>query len=245
MARPVVAPAGKAPLRFSPAALSFLRSLKRHNDRDWFRARRDVYEAELRAPMVAIIERLANDFLGFAPELVASPRVSLYRIYRDTRFSENKAPLKTHIAAVFPWRGLAKHEGAGLYFHVSPSEVWIGGGMYAPPSPQLLQVREHIAANIRRLKRIVEAREFTRTFGSLEGERLQRVPRGFAPDHPAAHYLRFKQFLAGQEHPPSFATTPRFYADLLKVFRVITPLVRFLNQPLVTGATKARRDWNA
>ena len=77
--------------------------------------------------MIALIERLAHDFRRFAPDLVASPKTSLYRIYRDTRFSENKTPYKTHVAAVFPPRGLPKHQGAGMYFHVSPTEVWVGG----------------------------------------------------------------------------------------------------------------------
>ena len=109
---------------FSPKALSFLRALKRNNDREWFRARKDQYELLLRAPMIALIERLAGDFRTFAPDLVANPKTSLYRIYRDTRFSENKTPLKTHIAAVFPCRGLAKHQGAGLYLEVAPGWVW-------------------------------------------------------------------------------------------------------------------------
>ena len=94
--------------RFSPKALAFLRALKRNNDRDWFKARKDQYELLLRGPMIEIIERLAVDFRTFAPDLLASPKTSLFRIYRDTRFSEDKTPLKTHIAAVFPSRGLPK-----------------------------------------------------------------------------------------------------------------------------------------
>src|SRR5205814_671909 len=166
----------------------------------------------------AIIEHLAVDFRGFAPELVSSPKSSMYRIYRDTRFSENKAPYKTHVAAVFPTRGLQKHEGAGLYFHVSPTEVWIGGGMYAPQTPQLQAVREHIAANVKRLRAIVESPGFTRQVGALDGERLQRVPRGFPPDHEAAEYLKFRQFLAGRDLSASFACNPRFYSTVMAVF---------------------------
>ena len=106
--------------RFNSKALAFLRALKRNNDREWFRARKEQYEELLRSPMVDLIELLAADFQSFAPHLMANPKTSLYRIYRDTRFSENKAPLKTHIAAVFPSRGLAKHQGAGLYLEVGP-----------------------------------------------------------------------------------------------------------------------------
>ena len=217
-------------------ALVFLRALKRNNRREWFKPRKEKYEQLVRTPMIGLIERLATDLQGFAPDLVASPRVSLYRIYRDTRFSENKTPYKTHAAAVFPCRSLPKHQGAGLYFHVSPEEVWIGGGMYAPDTSQIQAVREHIAANVRRLRTIVESPSFRRAVGRLEGERLQRVPRGFVKDHEAAEYLRFRQFLAGAEFPPAFATTPRFYATVVKVFREVSPLIRFLNEPLLNGS---------
>jgi uncharacterized protein (TIGR02453 family) len=221
------------PSCFSPEALAFLRALKRNNRRDWFKPRKEKYDAIIRAPMIAFIERLADDFRGFAPDLVASPKTSLYRIYRDTRFSENKAPYKTHVAAVFPCRTLPKHQGAGLYFHISPDEVWIGGGMYAPETSQIQAVREHIAANVRRLRAIVESPSFRRTVGALEGERLQRVPRGFARDHEAADYLRYRQFLAGAEFPPAFATNPRFYSTVVTVFKRVAPLARFLNEPLL------------
>src|SRR5262249_33924579 len=93
---------GQTHPRFRPEAISFLRALKRNNDREWFRARKEQYECLLRGPMISLIEQLAEDFRLFAPDLLASPKASLYRIYRDTRFSENKAPLKTHVAAVFP-----------------------------------------------------------------------------------------------------------------------------------------------
>ena len=223
---------------FSADALAFLRALKRNNRREWFKPRKERYETLLRAPTIALVERLAVDLRSFAPDLVASEKVSLYRIYRDTRFSENKAPYKTHVAAVFPCRGLPKHQGAGLYFHVSPDEVWIGGGMYAPDTAQLHTVREHIADNVRRLRAIVESPTFRRAVGALEGERLQRTPRGFPKDHEAAEYLRFRQFLAGAEFPPPFATNPRFYHTVVKVFRSVAPLIRFLNEPLLKSPQK-------
>jgi uncharacterized protein (TIGR02453 family) len=225
----------RAPARagaFSPKALAFLRALKRNNDRDWFRERKDEYERLIRTPMRAIIDRLAVDLREFAPDLVASPKTSLYRIYRDTRFSGDKAPLKTNAAAVFPARGLGRHQGAGLYFEIAPAWVWIGGGMYAPDGATLTSVREHIAASPRRFRSIVESPSFRRGVGRLEGERLKRVPRGFPRDHEAAEYLKFRQFLVGKEYPAAFATSPGFYRELLTVFRRIAPLIAFLNEPL-------------
>jgi uncharacterized protein (TIGR02453 family) len=212
--------------------LTFLRALKRNNRREWFQPRKEQYEAQVRAPMLAIVERLAVDLRDIAPDIVVDPKHALYRIYRDTRFSENKTPYKTHVAASFPSRGLPKHEGAGLYFHVSPDEVWIGGGMYAPQTSQLQAVREHIAANVKRLRAIVESPGFRRHIGALEGERLQRVPHGFPKDHAAAEYLKYRQFLAGRELPSTAACSPKFYATLLTIFRQVAPLARFLNEPL-------------
>jgi uncharacterized protein (TIGR02453 family) len=220
-------------MNFPAETLRFLRALKRNNRRDWFNAHRDDYEEYVRQPMTAIVERLAVDLRTFAPELVATPKVSMYRIYRDTRFSDDKKPYKTHIAAVFPTRGLLKHEGAGTYFHISPDEVWIGGGMYSPQPPQLFAVREHIAGHANQLRAIVESPGFRKHVGELGGDKLTRVPRGFPKDHPAADYLKFKHFVAGADLPATLATSPTFYKTVLTVFRQVTPLARFLNAPLL------------
>lgn len=227
--------------RFSPKALAFLRALKRHNNRDWFKEHKDQYELLLRGPMIEVIDRLAADFRTFAPDLVGSPKTSLFRIYRDTRFSEDKTPLKTHVAAVFPSRHLPKLGGAGLYFHVAPDGVWAGGGLHTPATPQLQAVREHIASNLRRFRAIVESPVFRRGVGALDASaRLQRVPRGFPQDHEAAEYLKFRQFIAGREFPATFASSSRFYAGIVGVFRQIAPLVKFLNEPLLNAPKAAK-----
>lgn len=222
---------------FTPKTLSFLRALERNNDREWFRARKAEYERHVRLPMIELLGRVAQDLRTFAPELISDPKVSLYRIYRDTRFSEDKTPLKTNAAAVFPPRGFPRHEGAGLYFEIAPRWVWIGGGLYMPPPSALHAVRERIASTHPRLHRIVTTRAFKQSVGTLEGERLSRVPRGYAKDHPAAHYLQFKQFLAFREYTPDFATSSSFYPELVRTFRTIAPLIRFLNTAIGEGVT--------
>jgi uncharacterized protein (TIGR02453 family) len=216
--------------RFFPATLTFLRALKRNNNRDWFKARREHYDKVVREPMLAVIDQLAVDLRKIAPELIASPKASMYRIYRDTRFSADKTPLKTHIAAVFPWRGMMRHQGAGLYFEIAPKWVWAGGGMYAPEPPDLFHVREHIVSTWPELQRIVRHRAFKTNFTALDGARLTRVPRGFLSDHPAAEYLKHRQFLAGREFPPGLATSSEFYPTILSTFKAATPLIRFLNE---------------
>lgn len=222
---------------FTPKTLAFLRALARNNDRAWFHARRDQYEAHVRGPMIAIINRLADDFGSFAPEMVADPKVSLFRQWRDTRFSENKAPLKTNIAATFPHRGLGRMNGAGFYFEVAPKWVWIGGGMYAPDTSQLQMVREQIARHPRAFDTLVTSAAFTR-LGGLKGDELTRVPRGFPKDHPAAAYLRHKQFLGFREERADFATRPDFYKQLVATLKTLAPLCRFLNEPLIAIAAR-------
>jgi uncharacterized protein (TIGR02453 family) len=224
---------------FTIKTLRFLRALKRNNDREWFRERKPRYETDVRQPMIVLLERLAIDFKSFAPDFISEPKVSLYRIYRDTRFSADKTPLKTHVAAHFPMRGMPRGEGGGLYVEIAPGWVWMGGGLYMPSPAQLHSLRSHIAGTYPRVHRLVTSPAFRKTVGSLDGERLSRVPRGYAKDHPAGHYLQFKQFLAGREFTAEFATTPAFYRELLATFRAVAPLVRFLNAGL---EVELRRD---
>ncbi len=225
---------------FSSKTLSFLRSLKRNNRREWFHERRGQYEVRCRQPMIDIVERLADDFRSFAPEMLADPKVCLLRQFRDTRFSEDKTPLKSHLGATFPNRSLGRMNGAGFYFEIAPGWVWIGGGLWRPDTSQLQLVREHIVGNLPRLEKIVSASSFKR-LGGLHGDRLTRVPRGYAKDHPAAHYLQYRQFMAFREDPPAFATRTDFYQQLKQTLETITPLVRFLNEPLVASQRTERR----
>src|SRR5262245_6741537 len=103
---------------FPQAGLNFLKSLKRNNNRDWFLENRPAYEESVRLPMIELIEALGKELARFAPEIAVSSR-SLFRIHRDTRFSKDKTPYKTHVAASFSVRGLDRHEGAGFYFHIA------------------------------------------------------------------------------------------------------------------------------
>ena len=205
---------------FAPEALAFLRALKRHNDRDWFKPRKEQYETLLRAPMIALIERLAADFHSFAPDLVASPKTSLYRIYRDTRFSENKAPYKTHVAATFGWAGDGgEAEGrshtetvhaSGGYFHLQPGEIYVGGGVWHPDPSWLRAFRDRIVDDYDGFRGLVERPAFRDAFGNVsdDGESLKRVPPGYPPDHPAADLLRKKNVTFGRRLSDAEAMSP-------------------------------------
>src|SRR5271169_4367613 len=108
---------------FPPEALTFLRALKKHNEREWFQPRKETYEEKVKAPMIELVAVLMQRLADFAPEYVADPAKAVYRIYRDTRFSKDKTPYKTHIAAVFTPQGQGKESGAGYYFSVTPDEI--------------------------------------------------------------------------------------------------------------------------
>lgn len=217
---------------FPPEALKFFRQLKRNNNREWFLAHKETYEQQVKAPMTELILVLGIEVRHLAPEMVVDPKKAIYRIYRDIRFSADKTPYKTQIAALFAPRGTSKHAGAALYFHLSHEELLVAGGVYMPGSRELFAIRNHIAAHPHQLRKIIRHRRFKQLFGSLEGEQLSRVPKGFPPDHPAADLLRYKQFLVSVMRPAELALSPELFPFLLQNFRVMMPLVHFLNSPL-------------
>ncbi len=223
---------------FTPKTLAFLRAIKRHNDRAWFHARKPDYEAHVKAPMVAVIERLGEEFKSFAPDQMADPRKSLYRIWRDTRFSDDKRPLKTHVAAVFPHRHGQKHTSAGFYVEIAPGWVFAGGGVYSPDPAALHRIRERIADDPQTFHRLATSPGLKK-MGGLQGATLTRVPRGFPATHPAAADLRRKQFMAFKEWPPELMTSARFWPELLTVLRAVAPLVAYLNDAM--GISRSSR----
>ena len=166
--------------------------------------------------------------------------MSLYRIYRDTRFSADKSPFKTQVGAIFPHRDLPRHQGAGLYLEIGPAGALLAGGIYMPEPSDLHALREHLASNYGRFRSLVESPGFSRAVGPVSGDSLQRVPRGYPPDHPAAEYLKLKQFLFVREYPAAFAVSPAFYRTVVRLFERMAPAIHFLNEPLVAQA--ARRD---
>ena len=126
---------------FSPDALSFLRALKRNNRREWFQPRKEKFETLIKAPMLELIESLNHRFMDFAPQYITPPQKAVYRIYRDTRFSKDKTPYKTHVSAIFPRSNAVKREGAVFYFHFTEKELLAFGGVYAPERDELLAYR--------------------------------------------------------------------------------------------------------
>ncbi len=211
----------------------FLRLLENNNEREWFQPRKSVYEETLRQPMIRLVEAINQQLSRFAPEHVNDPKKAIYRLYRDTRFSKDKTPYKTHIGAIFPRRGLDKHGGAGYYFHISASEVLVAGGVYMPGKNELRAIRTHLAEHYKTLGKLVRGKKLKSLLGGLQGEQLTRAPKGFAPDDPAADLLRYKQWHFFSTMPAGVATTPELQKEVVERFRVMSKFVDFMNEPLL------------
>lgn len=232
---------------FTPEAITFLRGLKRNNNKLWFEAHRPVYERTVLEAFRQLADELDVRFATLAPEFVAPRKRALFRIHRDVRFSKDKSPYKSHAALwVFhrdAGRGVGReaHGGAGFYFHLEPGASAVAAGYWMPPRPALDAIRERIVEDQRGFERIVRAPAFQKRFGGLTtdepGVRLTRVPRGFAPEHPAAEWLRFKSFTASREFTDAEALSPKLVPNILKDYSALLPLVRWLNAAL--GHTKA------
>src|SRR5271155_4962498 len=163
---------------FSQEAVKFLRGLKRNNNREWFEARRAIFERELKKPMLAVVERVTDAMAEFAPAHVRPAQKSVMRIYRDTRFSADKTPYKTHVSAWWTRTGLDKTSGGGYYFHFSPAEVVIAAGVYMPARIQLLEQHAEFRRllNDKKLRKVMDL--------DLDRSALTRPPQGFSADHP-------------------------------------------------------------
>ena len=233
---------------FVPSSLRFLRALARNNERPWFEAHRREYESLVQGPMRELVDEMDVRFAHFAPEIVGEPKRSIFRIYRDVRFSADKSPYKTQAACWFFHRdashrvGQESHGGgAGFYFQLAPGNSLSGGGIWMPPRDALIRLRDAIAERPAALARTVEAPAVASRFGGLdEDAMLQRVPRGYAPDHRAATWLKRRSFTLGRAFTDRDVVSPRLVDLLADDFALMLPLVRWLNSALGLKPAKRR-----
>ncbi|HWC98993.1 MAG TPA: DUF2461 domain-containing protein [Candidatus Sulfopaludibacter sp.] len=218
--------------------MQFFRGLARNNNRDWFLPRKTIFEEKVKQPMRELVEVVNAGMKAYAPDHVTEPDKAIYRFYRDTRFSKDKTPYKDRIAATFPRRGLSRHEGGSYYFAVSNKQVAIGGGVYMPMPETLQAIRQQIAKHPEELQRLMNLKATKKLYGEMQGEQLSRAPKGFAPDHPAADLLRYKQFLFYVELGPEIASTKEIASIIGQHFRAIAQFVDFLNAPFAEKKKK-------
>jgi uncharacterized protein (TIGR02453 family) len=225
---------------FPVEGVNFLRGLARNNDREWFQQRKDVYETQCKLPMIALVESINAALLDFAPEHVTDPKTAIYRIYRDTRFSGDKTPYKTHVAAIFPRKGLGKHTGASYYFQISAKTAGIATGLYGAGPQELYAVRSMLAERHDEFRQL--AQSAAKNFGPLTGDAVTRMPKGFDAKSPAEDLIRMKQWLFWHEFDAKLATEPGFVKDVVKHFRIATPVLEMLNACLIQGKAPSMLD---
>lgn len=217
---------------FSQGFLGFFEGLERHNDRDWFNAHRSDFQHYVIEPAVQLVMEIGERLQFLAPNIVADPRVnkSIFRLNRDTRFSSNKTPYKTHLG-VYWWEGHAKKlECPGFYFHLEPSRLLIGGGIYMFTKPLLQVYRESVAHEKygTQLQGILEQtmKDFP---SSIQSDRYKRVPHGYSADHPRADLLKYKGMTIGEETPvPEVIFTPKCVDYVYQRFSKMITLHRWL-----------------
>ena len=231
----------RMPAPFQAETFRFLRGLGKHNDREWFEARRLVYERALKTPMLALIEQINGALEGFAPEHVRPPHKCMMRIYRDTRFSKDKRPYKTHLSAWWSRRGMEKTSGGGFYLQIGVEEILVAAGVYVPEREQLLAIRRWMAGNHEAYRKLA------RTAGkpprgrdavplvAIEPAALTRMPKGFAADHPADELLRARNWGVHASLPSEAALQPGLAEAVAGMFRRANPVVTALNEAIRTG----------
>ena len=238
IAKPAPAPPAA---HLHPEGLAFLRNLARHNDREWFTPRKAVFEAELKEPMLAIIRKVTDAMATFAPSFVRPAEKCLFRIYRDTRFSADKKPYKTHVAAWWSHQGLEKTSGAGYYFHIDAKEVVIAAGAYMPEKDQLAAIRHWLLDNHLEFRKLLQKPAVRKTFSEFEGNALTRPPKGFPKEHPALDLIRCRQWGLSTTLSASAALDPGFAAELIRHFRLAAPVVDALNTPIAAALAPRKK----
>ncbi|HET6206437.1 MAG TPA: DUF2461 domain-containing protein [Terracidiphilus sp.] len=238
--RAKAAPVAAVPY-FRPGALTFLRNLARHNDREWFNPRKAIFEAELKEPMLAIVRKITDAMMDFAPNHVRPAEKSLFRIYRDTRFSSDKRPYKTHIAAWWTHTGLDKTSGAGYYFHISAKDVIIAAGSYMPEKDQLGAIRHWLLDHHQEFRKLLQNPKVRKHFTEFEGNALTRPPKGFPCVHPALDLIQCRQWGLHATLPANAALKSDIAAVVIRHFKLAAPIVDALNTPIAAAAAPKKK----
>ncbi|TFD04569.1 DUF2461 domain-containing protein [Cryobacterium sp. TMT1-66-1] len=220
---------------FSAATFDFLDELEHRNEREWFQEHKAIYEVEVKERMLAVIESLNRAMGDFAGDYIRPPNKAMLRIYRDVRFSHDKTPYKTHLAASWPRQGLEKAGGAGLFLQVGVHGVLVAGGAYSPQPPQLRAIRDYVLEHHLKLRSLLAAPALAQLAEPFGGNKLTRPPRGFPIDHPAGDLLLNRSWAVFSHLPGDKALDDNFTDLVIERFRAIQPVVDFLNIPLATA----------
>lgn len=213
---------------FRPELFEFLRQLKRHNNREWFARNKTRYEQAVKTPALNFIEQVGSELAKISPHFVADPhpsRGSLFRIYRDIRFSADKKPYKTHMGMQFAHESAKDAHAPVFYLHLEPDNCFAAGGVWHPDGPTLTRIRGAIITQEAAWKTL-------RKKIDLEGDKLSRPPRGYNPQHPFIDDLKYKDFISSVAFTDKQMCSPKFMRDFGSACKTMKPLVEFTTKAL-------------
>lgn len=212
-------------------SLSFLSDLTENNNREWFQDNKPAYEAS-HEEMIEFADRLLNEMNKHDVIETPTGKKSLFRIYRDVRFSKDKTPYKTH------WAGRFRRAGAdrrgGYYYHIGPDEAFVMGGFFDPNAQDLLHFRNQIASDADPLRAALQSKGFKETFGELLGEQLKTAPKGFEKDHPEIDLLRYKQYIIRHDFTRKQVNDLNFPKIMSDAFKEIRPFLDCMTEMITT-----------
>lgn len=217
---------------FTPEFFEFLLDLRANNDREWFKANKGRYERHVKEPMLRFIEDFAGPLRTISKHFVADPRAnggSMFRIYRDVRFSKDKSPYKTQAAAHFRHEAGRSAHAPGFYLHLAPGEVGAGVGVWRPDTPTLTRIRNAMVDDPPAWRKASKEEGFRGVF-SIVGDSLKRGPRGFDAGHPLLEDLKRKDHIAWTDFDEEEATSPGFLEEFAAVCRLAVPYVEYLTR---------------
>ena len=215
---------------FTNNTFSFLNKLSKNNNRPWFNEHKEAYENQVRTPALHFIEDMETHLKKLSPHFTAVAKKtggSLMRPYRDTRFSKDKTPYKTNIGIQFRHVAGKDIHAPGFYLHISPTECFVGAGIWHPDGKALAKIREMISDNPNAWKNITSNKTFRRYF-ELSGDSLKTYPRGYAKDHPLINDLKRKDFIAIHNINQQELLDPDLLKLVYKRFKTASPLMDYL-----------------
>jgi len=216
-----------------PSSLDFLKKLKKNNNREWFNDHKTEYLQELTL-MEAFAGALLKQLNAHDEIETPSGKKSLFRIYRDTRFSSDKTPYKSHWSGSF--KRATKYRRGGYYFHIQPGNSFIAGGFWGPAPQDLRRIRDDIAFDPAPIRKILKNREFVSMFGTLKGEQLKTAPKGYDSSHEAIDLLRHKQFLLIRPFSDKEVLNKQFLKEANRTFKAMRPFFDYMSEVLTTDS---------
>jgi len=219
---------------FGPEFFQFFRELRENNDREWFKADKARYEEFVRRPCLEFISDFSSPLRSISRYYVADPRPiggSLFRIYRDVRFSRNKSPYKTAAGMQFNHASFKSAHAPGFYLHLGPDEVYMACGVWHPESNTLRAIRDALVADPAGWRKAISGNRFRSVF-TFRGDTLKRAPRGYDPDHPLIEDIKRKDFIVGTRLTEEEACSPDFMDKYTEACRIASPFLKFLTRAL-------------